>query len=287
MATKSRLPEWAKKYENEILQNWIKEQIAAAIFRTDLLPEAELRRQSKDFLNAFNLALQGEELTDITGPHWENVRAMLGDISNSRVKHGFTPSETITFVSTIKKPFHVHVDKELGNDAMTIASEMFLLIELLEKLGLYLAEMYIKNKEEIIRRQQDDMLELSTPVVKVWDQIIAIPLIGTLDSGRAQVVTENLLQEIVKTSSGIVIIDITGVPTVDTLVAQHLIKTVAAARLMGAECIISGIRPQIAQTMVHLGVTWADIVTKATLADAIKYAFAKLGLRMTSAEVMV
>jgi rsbT co-antagonist protein RsbR len=149
---------------------------------------------------------------------------------------------------------------------------------LLDKLGLHTAEVFIRSRQEIIARQQQQMLELSTPVVKLWDGILALPLIGTLDGARTQVVMESLLQQIVATGSQVAIIDITGVPTVDTLVAQHLLKTVSAARLMGAECIISGIRPQIAQTMVHLGVGFAEVITKATLSDAIRHAFKFYGL---------
>lgn len=150
----------------------------------------------------------------------------------------------------------------------------------MDNLALSIVEIYIKNREEIIKRQQEEMMELSTPVVKLWDKVLTLPLIGTLDSARTQVVMESLLQAIVETQSTVAIIDITGVPTVDTLVAQHLMKTVAAARLMGADCIISGIRPQIAQSMVHLGVSFNDIITKATLADAIRYAFSLIGIRM-------
>lgn len=156
--------------------------------------------------------------------------------------------------------------------------ELWEITVLVDKLGLFTAERALLGREEIIKRQQAELLELSTPVVKLWDGILALPLIGTLDSSRTQVVMESLLQAIVDTGSSVAIIDITGVPTVDTLVAQHLMKTVAAARLMGAECVISGIRPAIAQSMVHLGVSFTDIVTKATLADAIRHAFARTGV---------
>ena len=149
---------------------------------------------------------------------------------------------------------------------------------LLDQLGLHTLEVFQKSQDAVIRRQQAEMLELSTPVVKIWDGILVLPLIGTLDSARTQVVMENLLQAIVETESAVAIIDITGVPTVDTLVAQHLLKTVAATRLMGAQCVISGIRPQIAQTMVHLGVAFGDVVTKSSLADALAFAFRQRGI---------
>lgn len=138
-------------------------------------------------------------------------------------------------------------------------------------------EVFQKSREETIQRQQQEMLELSTPVVKLWDGILALPLIGTLDSARTQIVMESLLAKIVETGCEVAILDITGVLTVDTLVAQHLLKTVAAARLMGADCIISGIRPQIAQTIVHLGVDLSTVVTKATMAEAFQVALRRQG----------
>lgn len=281
MATNSKLAEMIERHGDEILQDWLDEQKSVAVFRTDLMPEAELRQQAKEFLNALCISCRDGDPADMVGSHWERMRALLEDISCYRANHGFTSSETALFLFSIKQPFYAQCRKEFDTDINSVTAEMFLLSNIIENLGLYITEMYIKSKEEIIKRQQDEMLELSTPVVKIWDHIIAIPLIGTLDSGRTQVVTENLLKEIVNTGADIAILDITGVPAVDTLVAQHLLMTVAAARLMGAECIISGIRPQIAQTMVHLGVTFKSIVTKATLADAIKYSFAKLGLRIT------
>ena len=191
---------------------------------------------------------------------------------------GFSPSETATFVFSHKQPLFSRIRRELGKDADALAEETWRATELLDQLGLYTTEVYQKSREEVITRQQQEMLELSTPVVKLWDGILALPLIGTLDSERTQVVMESLLQKIVDTGAEVAIIDITGVPTVDTLVAQHLIKTVTAARLMGADCIISGIRPQIAQTIVHLGVNLADITTKASLADAFAVALGRMGL---------
>jgi rsbT co-antagonist protein RsbR len=166
----------------------------------------------------------------------------------------------------------------MSKDGAALAAEMWSTTLLLDELGLYTTEVNQKTREEVISRQEQELLELSTPVVRLWDGVLALPLIGTLDSARTQVVMESLLEKIVQTGAGIAIIDITGVPTVDTLVAQHLLKTVAAARLMGADCIISGIRPQIAQTIVHLGVVLSDVTTKATLADALAVALGRLGL---------
>ncbi|MDY7031538.1 MAG: STAS domain-containing protein, partial [Thermodesulfobacteriota bacterium] len=261
MALKSNIPELVKKHENSILQNWIKEQLSAFTLRPELMSETEIKNQSKEFLAAFQMAIQSEEFDDITGTSWNRVCTLLEGISRSRAIQGFSPSETATFILSLKQPIFILLQKEFEDDPKTLTSQLWLVTTLIDKLGLFTCEAFIRNKEEIIERQQEEMLELSTPVVKLWDQVVAVPLIGTLDSSRTQVVMESLLQEIVNTSSSVAIIDITGVPTVDTLVAQHLIKTVSAARLMGADCIISGIRPQIAQTMVHLGVSFADIIT--------------------------
>jgi rsbT co-antagonist protein RsbR len=176
----------------------------------------------------------------------------------------------------LKEPIFALLRGEVGKDGDRLASEVWTATRLLDKLGLYTVEVFQKSREGIIQRQKEDMLELSTPVVQLWAGILALPLIGTLDSARTQVVMENLLQHIVTSGAEIAIIDITGVPTVDTLVAQHLLKTISAARLMGADCIISGIRPQIAQTMVHLGVE-LDVVSKSNMADALALALRRIG----------
>jgi rsbT co-antagonist protein RsbR len=215
---------------------------------------------------------------DVEAPSWRPLRELLASISVSRARKGFTPTETATFVFSLKEPLFARLRAELAGDPALLAEETLHASRLLDALGLYTAEVYQKGREEVIARQQGEMLELSTPVVELWEGILALPVIGTLDSARTQVVMENLLQRIVETGAQIAVIDITGVPTVDTLVAQHLLKTVAAARLMGADCIISGIRPQIAQTIVHLGVDLQDVVTKATLADAFALALKRSGL---------
>src|SRR5262249_11481231 len=214
---------------------------------------------------------------DMRAPEWGETRALLADIALTRARQGFSPSETATFVFSLKQPLFERLRGEFARDPAALADAMWKTTTLLDSLGLYTTELYQKSREEVIARQQQDMIELSTPVVELWDGVLALPLIGTLDSARTQVVMETLLQKIVDTGAGIAIIDITGVPTVDTLVAQHLLKTVAAAQLMGAECIISGIRPQIAQTIVHLGVDLQGVITKATLADAFEVALARTG----------
>jgi len=268
---KSRIPSILYAYEEELLEEWIREQLASDIWRGDLLPESELRRQSSEFLGALRQAAESDNLTDIMTPQWSEVREILTDLSRSRVQQGFAPSETATFIFSLKQPLFTRLRQELEQDADTLANEYWAATVLLDELGLFTTEAYQKSREAVIARQQQELLELSTPVVKLWDGILAVPLIGTLDSTRTQLVMESLLQRIIDTEATIAIIDITGVPTVDTLVAQHLIKTVAAARLMGADCIVSGIRPQIAQTMVQLGVD-LDVTTKASLAEALRLA---------------
>ena len=254
--------------QKELLSDWVQAQLAATTLRGDLMKENELREQSREFLSLLQGATDSGSLTQTDGSHWAQAREFLARVSRSRAQQGFSPSETATFVFSLKQPLFSRLRGEFGQDAQGLADEVWLTTELIDRLGLYTAEMYVKSREEIIQRQQREMMELSTPVVQLWDNILALPLIGTLDSERTQVVMESLLQKIVETGASIAIIDITGVPTVDTLVAQHLLKTVAAARLMGADCIISGIRPQIAQTIVHLGVNLSEVTTKASLADA-------------------
>jgi rsbT co-antagonist protein RsbR len=260
-----------------LLDDWVHEQLNAPAVRTDLISDAEIRKQSEQFLAGFGEAVQGGNLTDITGPEWTAVRDLLSNVSRNRATQGFTPTETATFVFSLKKPLFARLREALSGDREALADETWTLNELMDRLGLFTTEVFQKSREEVIQRQQQELLELSTPVVKLWEGILAVPLIGTLDSARTQVVMESLLQRIVDTGAAIAIIDITGVPTVDTLVAQHLLKTVAAARLMGAECIISGIRPQIAQTIVHLGIEMQGVATKSTLADAIALALRQTG----------
>ena len=277
-ATDAVIPRILKTYEAELLEEWLREQLSA--FRVGAkISESELRSQSREFLNLLQQAAQGGNVGDVQGPSYGRVRDMLGDISRSRSLQGFSPSETATFVFSLKRPLFARIRKELATDAESLATVTWTATELLDRLGLYTTEVYQKSREEVITRQQQELLELSTPVVKLWDGILALPMIGTLDSARTQVVMESLLQRIVETGADIAIIDITGVPTVDTLTAQHLIKTITAARLMGADCIISGIRPQIAQTIVHLGVDLGAVITKATLADAFRRALDMTGQR--------
>jgi rsbT co-antagonist protein RsbR len=264
-------------YESELLADWLKEQVSIVGRDAGKLKEGELREQSREFLSLLRTAAQSGQLDQISTREWEGVRGMLGGLSRSRSLQGFSPSETASFVLSLKRPLMAKLLSESAKNGNTPIEAVWGMTELLDKLGLYTTEIFQRSREEVINRQQREMLELSTPVVKLWDGILALPMIGTLDSARTQIVMETLLQKIVETGSGIAIIDITGVPTVDTLTAQHLLKTVTAARLMGAECIISGIRPQIAQTIVHLGIDLVGITTKASLADAFAMALQRTG----------
>jgi rsbT co-antagonist protein RsbR len=277
----TRLAEVIRQHEQEILTDWVALQKDSIATRRDLMNEPELKRQSQDFLNSFMAASEGGN-DDIHSPAWHPVLELIGRICETRAVQGFSPGETATFVFSLKRPIFTHLRKSVP-DAVAVADEIWTATLMLDALGLYATEVYQKSREGVITRQQQELLELSTPVVTLWQGILALPLIGTLDSARTQVVMENLLQRIVDTGSLIAILDITGVPTVDTLVAQHLLKTIAAARLMGADCIISGIRPQIAQTIVHLGVDLNTVTTKATLADAFAIALKRTGLMVTRA----
>ena len=269
------------EFKKEILEEWLKEQMNSITLRRDLLTDSDLRSESSEFLSLFIAATKLGNLSDINGSAWEEVRGFLTTWARSRAVQGFTPSETATFVFSLKQPLFARLQTTPDKGSTTLISELWTITVVLDKLGLFVTESYQKGREEVIKRQQMELLELSTPVIKLWDGILALPLIGTLDSSRTQIMMESLLQAIMDTGSETAIIDITGVPAVDTLVAQNLLKTVASARLMGARCIISGIRPQIAQTMVHLGVAFGDVATKATLSDALAHALKQAGLVVT------
>jgi len=278
--TMMRLATILERHEKDVLNEWVDQQLAAVTRRRDLVNDQELREDSRRFLAIFRQAVQNESGVDAD---WGEARAFLDDLSRTRARQGFSPSETATFVFSLKQPLFARLRQDLGRDPDALAGEMWSTSVALDRLGLYTTEVYQKSREEVIVHQQREMLELSTPVVQLWQGVLGLPLIGTLDSARTQVVMENLLRSIVETGATIAVIDITGVPTVDTLVAQHLLKTVAAARLMGADCIISGIRPQIAQTIVHLGVDLNAVTTKATLADAFAVALQRTGFAVTRA----
>ncbi len=271
------------KYEKEVLAEWIRLQLAATTLRADLMRESELREQSRELLSLLRPAIESGRLESLESADWSQVREFLMGVSRTRAQQGFSPSETATFILSLKQPIFDRLRNEI-KETQALADEMWITTVVLDRLALFTTEAFLKTRETVIQSQQRELLELSTPVVELWENILALPLIGTLDSERTQVVMESLLQKIVETGATIAIIDITGVPTVDTLVAQHLLKTVAAARLMGADCIISGIRPQIAQTIVHLGVNLSEVTTKATLADAFVIAMRRVQAKLPTAQ---
>jgi rsbT co-antagonist protein RsbR len=275
--TQNTLAAIITKHEGKLIAEWVKEQSSIPSRGGALPNSSELNGECAEFIKTLLRSIEKDAGGTINSSAWSDVREMLSNLSRARTIRGCTPSETASFVFSLKKPLFLFLRDESKGDGKTLADEIWSTNKLLDELGLYTVEVYQKTREEIISRQQAEMLELSTPVVKLWDGILGLPMIGTLDSARTQVVMETLLQKIVETESALAIIDITGVPTVDTLTAQHLLKTVTAARLMGAECIISGIRPQIAQTIVHLGVDLGDVITKASLADALSLALEKTG----------
>ena len=274
---KTRIAEVLERNEAEILSDWMKEQATALTQRPDLMKESELRQQSTKFLKLFREAMAGNNL-DIQQPIWGPVREFIGEVSRSRAIQGFSPSETATFVLSLKQPLFTRLRKIHEGQPDYLFEDLWNVTVLLDKLGLYSVEVFQKTREDVIGRQQQEMFELSTPVVELWQGILGLPIIGTLDSKRSQLVMETLLQRLAETQSEVAVIDITGVPVMDTSTAQHLLKTVTATRLMGADCIISGIRPQIAQTIVHLGVNLGDVTTKASMAGALAVAFKRMGL---------
>ncbi len=275
----SRIPEILSSFRQELLADWLDTLRAKA---DDRISATELDAQCRDIINRLAQGSRGGNVTDLDDPAFGPLRETVAEIATSRALQGFAPSETATFIFSLKGPLFNRLRVMLAAQPEAMAGETWAASRLVDGLGLAMLERFQTAREQLILRQQAEMAELSTPVVKLWQGILALPLIGTLDSSRTQVVMENLLDSIVRYEADIAIIDITGVPTVDTLVAQHLLKTVAAARLMGADCIISGIRPQIAQTMVHLGVE-LNVVSKANLADAFALALRRLGKTVVDA----
>jgi rsbT co-antagonist protein RsbR len=269
----SRIPTILSESAAQIVADWHSRLGVAPDAR---LPAYELESQCDSIVKRLAQACRDGNVTNIDGPSFAALREILADLSRTRALSGFSPTETATFILSLKQPLFARLSAVMGGEPERLATETLTASELIDALGLFMMESYQRAREEVIIRQQTEIAELSTPVVKLWQGVLALPLIGTLDSARTQVVMENLLESIVRYEADIAIIDITGVPTVDTLVAQHLLKTVAAARLMGADCIISGIRPQIAQTMVHLGVE-LNVISKANLSDAFALALRRLG----------
>jgi rsbT co-antagonist protein RsbR len=275
----NELVEIISKNEEQIRAEWMRD-MGKSVQRADLISKTELEEQCRSLLAAVVSGLKTSGPTELSAPGWSSARDLLQEISTSRARQGFSPSDVASFVLSLKQPVFVGIRRELSGRQDKLFETVWTATEMFDGLALMTTEFFIAAREELISRQQQELLELSTPVVKLWDGILALPIIGTLDSARTQVVMESLLETVVSTNSKFAIIDITGVPTVDTLVAQHLLKTITAARLMGAECIISGVRPQIAQTIVHLGINLEDVVTKAKLSDAFALALQRSGRKV-------
>lgn len=268
-----------QKERKKILELWMKNQLADESLREDLMSNDDLREQSEELLNALTKSINDKNINNPQSADFDSVIEILSGISISRARQGYSPRETGVYVFSLKDAMLEVLQAEVKEINVLFPLSMSI-NKLIDNFGVITFETFIKGREEVILRQTDEITEISTPVIQLWDGILGLPIIGTLDSSRTQVVMENLLQKIVETGSSIAILDISGVPAVDSLVAQHLIKTINATRLMGAECIISGIRPEIAQTVVHLGIDLSNIVTKASLASALRYAFAMTRLEV-------
>jgi rsbT co-antagonist protein RsbR len=269
-----------KQRKKEILENWIEIQVEDSSLREDLMSNEDMQGQSEELLEAFINAIQTNNFSNTESEEYNHITDLLKNISLTRAHTGFTPRETVIFVLDLKKAILRTLQEEMDG----LFDQVLEILELLDNLGLITVEAFIRGREEVISRQANEINEISTPVIKVWEGVLAMPIIGTIDSSRTQIVMESLLQEIVNSSCSIAILDISGVQTVDSLVAQHLIKTVNATRLMGAECIISGIKPDIAQTIVHLGIDLSGIQTKSSLAGALQLAFSKLSLEVNKSK---
>jgi len=282
-ALQQRTIDLIRTHEEQVLARWMANLVQTGQNLDNRISARDVDTQVRDFWRLFVAALSSADAGNLQGAEWREIRHFLEDLSRDRVLKGFNSSETALFIFSLKQPLFDLLQQGFNDSPADLGAQLWAVSELLDQLGLHTVAAFQKTREDVIQRQQEEMLELSTPVVKLWDGVLALPMIGTLDSQRTQVVMESLLQRIVDTGSEIAIIDITGVPTVDTLVAQHLLKTVTAIRLMGADAIISGVRPQIAQTIVHLGLDLQGIVTKANLADALALALKRTGLSVVRA----
>jgi rsbT co-antagonist protein RsbR len=280
-ALQQRTIDLIRSHQEPLLAAWAGNLASSSQAQDGRLSSRELDTQVREFWRLFLEAVSATDVSSIARVEWQDIRRFLEELSRERVLKGFNSSETASFIFSLKRPLFELIQQGYAEDPAQLGNQLWAISELIDQLGLHTVSVFQKTREDVIQRQQEEMLELSTPVVKLWEGVLALPMIGTLDSQRTQVVMESLLQRIVDTGSEIAIIDITGVPTVDTLVAQHLLKTVTAIRLMGADAIISGVRPQIAQTIVHLGLDLQGIVTKANLADALALALKRTGQTVT------
>ncbi len=263
-----------QRESSEIVDGWV-----SAAGGVNASPKA--RAEAANILATLLPAIQSETRHDSGSNGWQPVKSALEQLSASRAAQGTSAGSTSAFVLALKQPVFTALQKDMSSDSQGLVQAIAEVTGLVDAMAQWTVDAYQRTREQLIARQQEELLELSTPVIKLWDGVLAVPMIGTLDSNRTQLVMETLLQRIVETEASLAIIDITGVPTVDTLVAQHLLKTVTAIRLMGADCIISGIRPQIAQTIVHLGIDLQTVTSKATLADALALALKRNGYLVT------
>lgn len=269
-----------KTKKKQLFETWMQNQLSNDGLREDLVTNEELRSTSEELIDALLQNLNPENLSNPSSASFDPVTDILSGISIARARQGFSPRETGLFVISLKEALLTQLQEEMKDNPKQLYEESGRISRIMDHFLIGSFETFIKGREDVILRQTDEISEISTPVIRVWDGILALPIIGTLDSSRTQVIMEALLNEIVSTGSSITILDISGVPAVDSLVAQHLIKTVSATRLMGAECVISGIRPEIAQTIVHLGIDLSGIITKASLASALQYSFQILNLQV-------
>ncbi|MWV28926.1 STAS domain-containing protein [Aurantiacibacter rhizosphaerae] len=270
-----------------LLMEWIDQADEDGAKRSDLFSEREERDQAASMLRAFRLGVRDtsrEGDFDLRDEHWADLRGILSEITHERVERGVLPGEMAALVLALKTPLFGRLTDKLVGQPDRLIEEVLIVSKAIDAFALYTNEVFIAEREQIIERQRDEMLELSTPVVELWDKVLTLPLIGTLDSMRAQEVMESLLQAIVERQAEVVIVDITGVKTVDTQVAQHLLRTAAAVRLMGARCIISGISPKIAQTMVELGVDVGEVRTRSSIKNALTDALTSVGVAIRPIE---
>jgi len=277
-------PQMLKKKEKEILKVWMDKQLSLLTLRLDLLSKEDLEEESEKFLKGFVAAVSSGEVEDTGAPQFKPITRHLQDLSKSRVRLGFSPSETATYIFSLKDTLLEFIQEEYQDRPEIINREVIIFTQLLDKLGMITFETYAQEREELISGQKDAFLEMSTPLMILWKDILLLPLVGTVDSRRAQMIMEMGLKKIADTESKVVILDILGVPAVDTAVANHILKIAKATKLMGCDCILSGMSPDVAQSITQLGVDIGDLITKTTLKDALEHAFRLLGVELQEAK---